>query len=103
MKVKLNGEQSTTRGLGARIRLVCGELNMIREVDGGSSHASQNSSIIHFGLGENKIIDSLIVTWPGGKKQNITQILPNQVIEIEELYLDEPSFLDSIMNYFGWD
>jgi len=103
VKIKLKGNQSTTRGLGARIRIVCNDLNMIREVDGGSSHASQNSSIIHFGLGENKIIDSLIVTWPGGKKQNITQILPNQVIEIEELYAKEPSFIDSIMNYFNWN
>ncbi|MFL2632399.1 MAG: CRTAC1 family protein [Candidatus Marivariicella sp.] len=103
VKIKLKGNQSTTRGLGARIRVVCNDLNMIREVDGGSSHASQNTSIIHFGLGDNKKIDSLIVTWPGGKTQNITDIIPNQVIEIEELYIEEPSFFDSIMNYFNWN
>ena len=40
VKIKLKGNQSTTRGLGARIRIVCNDLNMIREVDGGSSHAS---------------------------------------------------------------
>ena len=38
---------------------------MVREVDGGSSHASQNTSIVHFGLGENTKIDSLSITWPG--------------------------------------
>ena len=76
---------------------------MIREVDGGSSHASQNTSIVHFGLGENEKIDSLIVSWPGGKKQYLTDIIPNQLIEIEELYVEEPSFLDSIKKYFNWN
>ena len=103
LKIKLKGNQSTTRGLGSRIRIVCDDLNMIREVDGGSSHASQNTSIVHFGVGENKKIDSLIISWPGGKKQHLTDILPNQLIEIEELYLEEPSFLNSIMKYFNWN
>jgi hypothetical protein len=101
LKIKLNGSQSTTRGLGARIRIVCDDLSMIREVDGGSSHASQNSSIIHFGLGENKKVDSLIVTWPGGKKQYLINLIPNNLIEIEETIVKEPSFIDSLLEYFN--
>ena len=101
LKIKLNGSQSTTRGLGARIRIVCDDLSMIREVDGGSSHASQNSSIIHFGLGENKKVDSLIVTWPGGKKQYLINLIPNNLIEIEETIVKEPSFIDSLFEYFN--
>ena len=103
LKIKLKGNQSTTRGLGSRIRIVCEELNMIREVDGGSSHASQNTSIIHFGLGDYTKIDSLFVTWPGGKDQYLTDIMSNQLIEIEELFQEEPSFFDSIMKYFDWN
>ena len=101
LKIKLNGSKSTTRGLGARIRIVCDDLSMIREVDGGSSHASQNSSIIHFGLGENKKVDSLIVTWPGGKKQYLINLIPNNLIEIEETIVKEPSFIDSLLEYFN--
>jgi len=103
LKIKLKGNQSTTRGLGARVKVVCDDLKMIREVDGGSSHASQNTSIIHFGIGNNMKIDSLIVTWPGGKKQYQTNILPNQLIEIDELYIEEPSFFDQIINFFNLD
>ena len=103
LKIKLKGNQSTTRGLGARVKVVCDDLKMIREVDGGSSHASQNTSIIHFGIGNNMKIDSLIVTWPGGKKQYQTNILPNQLIEIDELYIEEPSFFDQIINFFNFD
>ena len=91
LKIKLKGKQSTTRGLGARIRIVCDDLSMIREVDGGSSHASQNSSVVHFGLGQNQIVDSVTVTWPGGKTQSLINPGINQLIEIEEFYSKETS------------
>ena len=58
---------------------------MVREVDGGSSHASQNTSIVHFGLGENTKIDSISITWPGGKLQSLVDIAANQLVEIDEL------------------
>jgi hypothetical protein len=86
--------------LGARIRIVCDDLVMIREVDGGSSHASQNSSVVHFGLGQYQIVDSLTVTWPGGKSQSVIKPEINKLIEIEELYVEEPSILKKIINYF---
>ena len=100
LKIKLKGKQSTTRGLGARIRIVCDDLSMIREVDGGSSHASQNSSVVHFGLGQNQIVDSVTVTWPGGKTQSIVDPGINQLIEIEEFHSKETSIFQRIMNYF---
>ena len=100
LKIKLKGKQSTTRGLGARIRIVCDDLSMIREVDGGSSHASQNSSVVHFGLGQNQIVDSVTVTWPGGKTQSLINPGINQLIEIEEFHSKETSIFQRIMNYF---
>ena len=58
---------------------------MMREIDGGgSSHISQNSTIAHFGLGADTIIDSIIITWVGGKKQILTQQKINQFITITE-------------------
>ena len=99
LKIKLKGKQSTTRGLGARIRIVCDDLSMIREVDGGSSHASQNSSVVHFGLGQNQIVDSVTVTWPGGKTQSLINPGINQLIEIEEFYSKETSIFQRIMDY----
>jgi hypothetical protein len=69
-KVKLNGNQSETNGIGAKVMLVSGSLHMIREIDGGnSSHLSQNSKIVHFGLGSMNTVDSLIVIWKKDKRQ----------------------------------
>lgn len=100
LKVRLKGKQSTLRGLGARVKLFLPELQMIREVDGGSSHASQNSSIVHFGLGRNQKVDSVSVTWPGGKIQSIKNPDINTTIKIEETFNKETSIIQYIMNFF---
>ena len=102
LKVSLNGNESTSRGLGARVKIVCAGNNLMREVDGGSSHISQNTSILHFGLGDLNKIDSLVVTWPGGKKQILTEIPINEHINIDEIESKEESFIDWIVNFFNF-
>ena len=102
LKVQLIGEEATTRGLGSRVSVVLGETKLIREVDGGSSHISQNSPISHFGLGDFTMIDSLIVNWPGGKKQVLTNVNVNQIVTIEEIESKEESFMDWIINFFNF-
>ncbi len=59
---------------------------MIREIDGGgSSHLSQNSVIAHFGLGKHTGVDSVIVTWTGGKKQYLLNPKVDTLLTIEEI------------------
>ena len=74
---------------------------MIREIDGGSSHASQNSSIAHFGLGKNQKIDSITVTWPGGNSQSLKNVDVNKLIQIEEVLIEETSLFQRLINYFN--
>ena len=102
LKVSLNGNESTSRGLGARVKIVSDDNKLMREVDGGSSHISQNTSILHFGLGDVNIIDSLVVIWPGGKKQILTEIPINKHINIDEIESKEESFIDWIVNFFNF-
>mgnify|MGYP002335652084 FL=1 len=85
VKVALRGVEAETHGIGSRVEVVCGDLRMIREIDGGSSsHLSQNSTIAHFGLGQAQTIDSIIVKWTGGKRQVLSDQGVNQLITIEE-------------------
>lgn len=87
LKVALSGVESDKNGLGARIRIVLPDgRQMIRETDGGgSSHLSQNSPLVHFGLGNAVAVDSLIVTWPGGNRQVLTKQAANQLLSITEI------------------
>jgi hypothetical protein len=84
LQVSLIGTNSDKNGIGSRVEVVIGHLKMIREIDGGSSHASQNSTIAHFGLGAATSIDSVNVIWLGEKKQILLAQKANQKIIVTE-------------------
>lgn len=84
LQIELAGKRSTTHGLGSRVVVYSNGRMQTREIDGGSSHLSQNSTIAHFGLGEASTIDSVVVHWIGGKRQSLTNVSPNQILRIEQ-------------------
>ena len=85
LKVALFGREAESHWLGSRVAVVAGGRRMIREIDGGgSSHLSQNSTIAHFGLGGAAVVDSVIVTWTGGKRQILTQQSVNTLLTVVE-------------------
>lgn len=86
LQIKLKGHASESRGLGSRVELYYDGKKLIREVDGGgSSHISQNSSVIHFGIDSSSYIDSIVVKWSGKKTQHVGHVQANQKIEIEQM------------------
>lgn len=85
LKVELEGVESDRNGLGARIEVRAAGKLLIREIDGGSSHLSQNSTIAHFGLGNANSVESITVKWPGKGNQTVTGVNANQQITIREL------------------
>lgn len=92
LKVALKGVSAESNGIGSRVTVVSGGNRMIREIDGGgSSHISQNSTIAHFGLGGNKSVDSLIVTWTGGKEQIVLAPAINALVTVVERP-DDPNY-----------
>lgn len=85
LSVALEGVDAELNGIGSRVRLVVGKTGMIREIDGGgSSHVSQNTQRAHFGVGTVESIDSVIVYWTGGNTQVLTNVKPNQFLQIRE-------------------
>ncbi len=85
LKVALSGSRSEKHGIGSRVEIVVGKVRMLREIDGGgSSHLSQNSTIAHFGVGAAENVDSVIVTWTGGKRQVLVNQQVNQLLQVVE-------------------
>ncbi len=84
LKFKLEGTESNRSGIGARVSVHQQGNVMIREVSGGSSHASQESKILNFGLGTNSIVDSVKVVWLGTKVQVFEDIEADQAYYIQE-------------------
>lgn len=91
LKVKLKGLDSELNGLGARVEVVAGGVRMIREIDGGSSHLSQNSTIAHFGLNKAVSVDSLRVIWPGGRTQVMTGLQVNKLVTVTQIQAEDIS------------
>ncbi len=84
LKIQLEGVQAEKNGLGSRVEVLADGKTMIREIDGGSSHVSQNSTIAHFGLGDVDKVESVTIKWIGGNSQVVSNVVANQMITIVE-------------------
>ncbi len=84
LHVRLVGSHSNADGIGARVRVVSGGMSQIREVNGGSGFASQDSLPAEFGLGTQGNTVTLEVTWPSGVVDTLTGIAVDQVVTVTE-------------------
>ena len=84
LEVKLQGDTVNRDAIGAKVYAHFAGRTLIREIDGGSSHCSHNTTIVHFGLGANTELDSLEVIWPGGKIKTLYDVNVDQRINVQE-------------------
>lgn len=104
IKINLKGVESNSNGIGARIEIQGAWGSQIREVRAGESYGTQNSLTAHFGLGTEMIIDAIIVTWPSGIVDTITDEGYNATLTILEgeglLSVDDVTSLSEISTLF---
>lgn len=84
VKIKLTGTQSNRAAIGARVEIEAGGKKMIDEVTAGASYASQNSFVLHFGLGDAEAIDRMVVRWPNGLVEEYGQLAANATYQFTE-------------------
>ncbi len=80
----LEGTQSNTDGIGCLVTLYTGDKRQIRTKKCGNFKQNQANPYIHFGIGAATEIDSVIIRWPLGIEQVITDIAINQYHPIKE-------------------
>ena len=79
------GSASNRDGIGARIRCVSKSgLEQWSTVSTAGSYQSSSDKRVHFGLGADKEIRLLEITWPSGQLQKIENIAADRVITIRE-------------------
>ncbi|MEM1214104.1 MAG: FG-GAP-like repeat-containing protein [Bacteroidota bacterium] len=85
LQVELEGVEANRDGIGSKVIAYANGEALLREVDGGSSHASHVSTRLHFGLADASAVDSLQVIWPGGgRTQTLYDVAANQFIDVVE-------------------
>ncbi len=81
---KLIGTRSNRSAIGAELVLESGTLKQRHVVDGGMGFASQNDRRVHFGLGHAEWVDRVVIHWPSGVQQVITNPTVDQFHTITE-------------------
>jgi len=66
LQVKLLGARMNRDGIGARVKVLAGDLPLIDEVRSGRGYQSHYGLRLHFGLGKHRTIDRVEVRWVGG-------------------------------------
>lgn len=82
--VKLIGKQSNRYGIGAKVKVITGDITQISEVKSGSSYASGSELRLLFGLNGTEQVDSIVIEWPSGIVQKYGVASANQTITITE-------------------
>jgi hypothetical protein len=84
LQLALEGTRSNRDAIGARVRVVAGDLAMTREVDGGNGFSSQSTRVLQFGLNTRSQADLIEIRWPSGTKQTLRNVQGNRKVLIRE-------------------
>ena len=84
LRIGAEGMIGNRNGIGARIRVVAGDLVQIREVKSGSSLYSQNDLRVSFGLGDRRTVDRIEIRWSGGTVDTLTRLAADQSVTVRE-------------------
>jgi enediyne biosynthesis protein E4 len=82
--LSLRGERNNRFGIGASVRIEAGGMTQVQGLSPMTGYLSCNAPQLHFGLGDAERIDSLVVTWPGGGRQEFTHLEVNRHYTITE-------------------
>ena len=85
LEVRLEGVKSNRFGIGARVGLVRdGQPTIWRRVHTDASYLSASDVRIHFGLGNNPHVRSLLVEWPGGSAERWDHIDADKLVTLKQ-------------------
>lgn len=84
LKVKLQGNDRNTFGLGARVTVYVQSSASTRTMSPTRGFQSSAEPMLFFGLGASPSADSLRVQWPSGLTQTVTNVVAGQTLVLQE-------------------
>ena len=84
LRLKLIGSEKNPAAIGTKIHLFAGGNQVFWEHSVYRGYLSSVEEIVHFGLAEASVIDSLLVIWPDGATQSLYGVTSNQVLELNK-------------------
>lgn len=84
LQCKFIGKGANTEGIGAKVTVVINGEKQIAENLRSRGFVSSVDAGVHFGIGESKIIDEVIVQWQSGAIEKIKNVSANQTLVLNE-------------------
>ncbi len=78
VKFRIIGEGANRMGIGTMVTISAGGKSQIRQLLAGNNYKSQNSRVVHFGLGGTNMVDNITVVWPGGTTRTLSNYSANE-------------------------
>lgn len=82
IRLKLLGATKNRAAIGAVVEIYANGKTQKQSLLSGRGYLSKPESILHFGLGNRIMTDSLRITWPGGLVQKLGKVKADTLIEI---------------------
>lgn len=83
IKFKFKGKTKNIEGIGSQVEIRYKGKKQVGYNTPYRGYLSSVESGLHFGLGSVQVIDTLIVTWPDGKKQLLQNVEANKVHQLD--------------------
>jgi hypothetical protein len=84
IEIRLRGTKSNRDGVGARVKVVAGELTQVDEVHSGRGYQSHFGTRLHFGVGKRDRIDRIEVRWPARGTDVLEDVAADRIVTIVE-------------------
>ncbi len=84
LQVKLRGTKTNRDGVGARVKVLAGDLTLVDEVHSGRGYQSHYGTRLYFGLGRREKVDRVEVRWIGGAVEVFKDIKIDSLVTLVE-------------------
>jgi hypothetical protein len=84
IELRLEGIRSNRSAIGALVTVTVGGRSTTRPVLSQSSYYSHDDLRLHFGLGAHATADSILIRWPGGMTETLTNVKGDRGLTIRE-------------------
>ncbi len=83
VQIRFIGDSTNVNGIGAFATIYYNHgKQQVYEHTPYRGYLSTNQAVAHFGLGQVSLLDSVVIGWPGGKKQTLRRVNADQVLTV---------------------
>jgi len=84
IELQLEGSASNRTAIGALVALKVNGHSSTRALLSQSSYYSHDDVRLHFGLGSSTVAESIVIRWPSGTVQSLSDVKGDRIVRIRE-------------------